>query len=608
MPRAVSDEKVKKYLGLRFEGYSNEEACRSTGFSNRTGTNKLRAFGETVRKEGLMSATSRYDLGIDDLFKLAANLRKEDIGVKQCKTGLSIYNVLKRLEVGVSQFETFVRDVFLETLDQGVNNDELAVALTEFVGIRKEHGLSYNQVTKKFYYYVEERVKLEASVEELEKKSKALNSELNRELRDADATRKVLKDYSTTKAALKRIWISFDNLEEIRTLFENMAGMGYDPNRIVDFYTTHSELEESRQILERNVHSLSDEKEAMEKKKSRLEVIIREKGEVVESIRMLEEQRLTPENTRVLSEAVAAIGSKYGLASGEALTRLCKEIDEHFYPLLSLRDESLRRDAELTALKIVIEEEKRNLDLIGDVYDSKREGFDALQKMNEAGVSDRDLGTWTSILQDFQMDPTELRRAIKKMGSLEKIVEEKYAKHRELEEKIAQLSKVHSQLESNLKSLTSDTVKQVENDLRRFDQILIKFESQFLSDETGFNAETTRILEEARDRILISLHSTETSWNSRMTKFSKELDAIINEVKETRDLAYDTGKEVERFSTVNMISKIMRGEDIRKIEVIAGLHAITTNIASWALRNHENEIYLDCSNLKSTLTKRMKNV
>ena len=238
----------------------------------------------------------------------------------------------------------------------------------------------------------------------------------------------------------------------------------------------------------------------------------------------------------------------------------------------------------------------------------RERGWIALQKMNEAGVSDRDLVTWTSILQDFQMDPTELRRAIKKMGSLEKIVEEKKEKHRELEEKIAQLSKVHSQLESNLKSLTSDTVKQVENDLRRFDQILIKFESQFLSDETGFNAETTRILEEARDRILISLHSTETSWESRMTKFSKELDAIINEVKETRDLAYDTGKEVERFSTVNMISKVMRGEDIRKIEVIAGLHAITTNIASWALRNHENEIYLDCSNLKSTLTKRMKNV
>ena len=111
-----------------------------------------------------------------------------------------------------------------------------------------------------------------------------------------------------------------------------------------------------------------------------------------------------------------------------------------------------------------------------------------MKTLNNAGVPNNDLITWNSILKEQDMDPTELRRGIEKMGDIKSIITSKSGEVRNLENKIDQLTKIHNQLESQLTSLTSNTVKEVEYNLGRFKKILDDFDEQFLSEETGFNA------------------------------------------------------------------------------------------------------------------------
>lgn len=194
------------------------------------------------------------------------------------------------------------------------------------------------------------------------------------------------------------------------------------------------------------------------------------------------------------------------------------------------------------------------------------------------------------------------------MGSLRSIVERKSEELRDLKDRIAQLSKVYDQLESKLMSLTSNTVREVENNLSRFKTILADFDDQFLSEETGFNAETKRILNTSKNRILTMMITTEASWDDKMKDLSKQLGDVIQEVEETRDMAYETGKEVGQYSTVNMLSKLLRGESIEGKEAVASMHIIANNMESWALYNNENDLWLACSKLRSELTKMMKRV
>ena len=608
MPRAVSSEKIGEYLRLRLEGRSNSQASSHVGFSSRTGTNHLKNIREEAGRSGLLSVMRSYGLEIDDLFKLGGKLKENGLRVEDCNVGLFIATVLARFDVDLTGFDTFVKDVFLEAANQGISYDEIAITLIEFSILRRENGLGYRQANEKYQEVLENKKRLEDEALDLENQIKSLKLQVKEEVKEAKTTREELRNFSDTRDTLSMIDVPIDDYERLLTLFQNVVDLDYEPKAVASLYSAHKDLTGQKKELTYRVETLTDENIKLLDEKQNLEETVKEKKIFVESLKLIEEQNLSPENTRVLTEAVAAIGTKHGLTSMESIDRFSAEVKEHLYPLLSLGDEETRRKNRVDSLNLKMNDLQRDLEIQSEVYDSRRKELDALKTLNKAGVPDKDLIIWNSILQKQDMDPTELRLNIERMGSLESIVRSKSDELRNLENKIAQLSKVHDQLESNLTSLTSNTVEEVGKNLGRFKKILGDFEEQFLSEETGFNAETKRILNITMNRILKMLRTTEASWDKKMKDLSKQLGNVIQEVEETRDKAYKTGKEVGQYSTINMMSKLLRGESIKRNEAVASMQIIASSMESWAIYNHENELLNDCSKLRSNLSMMMKRV
>jgi hypothetical protein len=608
LPRAVSSEKIGEYLRLRFEGHSNSQASSRMGFSSRTGTNHLKNIREEARREGLLSVASSYGLEIDDLFKLGGELKKNDLSVERCNVGLFIAAVLARLNVDLSKFDNFVKDVFLEALNQGISNDELAITLAEFSLVRRENGLNYRQANENYKDLLAKKQRLEVEGLDIENQVKSLKHKLLEEMKEERITREELGNFTDTRDTLKRIGVPVDDYKKLPTLFQNVKDLDYEPKAVASLFSTHTNLSVQKKELSDTVQALTDEQTKLSEDNKKLEEIVTEKKLFVKSLRLLEEQNLSPEYTRVLTEAIAAIGTKSGLTSMESIDRFTAEVNDHFYPLLSLREEESRRKNNVDSLNLQKDELQGDLEIQSDVYNSRRKVLDVLKTLNQAGVLDKDLIIWKSILQKQGMDPTELRLGIERMGDLESIVESKSDEVRDLEDKCAQLNRVHDQLESSLTSLTSNTVNEVKDNLGRFKKILDDFDEQFLSEETGFNAETKKILSTAMYRIETMMRTTEASWDDKMNDLSKQLGSVVQEVAETRDLAYETGREVGQYSTINVLSKLLRGELIERNEAVSGMHILTTCMQSWASHNKENELSISCSNISSQLARMMARV
>jgi len=601
LPKAVPPEKIGEYLGLRLQGHSNSQACSQLGFSTRTGTNHLKKIRAEARKRGVISVMKSYELDIDEMFKLGRDLKDNDIKVEQCTVGFAIASVLTSLGVQLSVFDSFVKDVFISALSQEIKNNELAVTLAEFTILRKERGLTFRQANEEYQELIENKHILDAKSASLEIQIKSLKQQLKEDLKQAKTTRRELRDFTETRNTLSKIDVPIDDYEKLVTLFQNVGDLGNDPKALVSFFSAHKDLSEQKKELSDKVETLTIEEAKLSESSKKLEGTVKEKKSFVDSLRLLEEQRLSPENTRVLTEAIAAIGIKYGLPSGEAIDRFCDEVKTHFYPLLSLGDEETRRRARVDSLNLQMKELQRDLEIQSEVYDSRNKWLDILKTLDHAGVLVKDLISWNLILEKQGMDPTELKNSIERMGSLKSIVESKSGEVRDLETRCAYLNKAHDQLGSSLKSLTSDTVMEVKRNLGRFKEILDDFDEQFLSEETGFNAETKRTLNAANKRVLEILTKTEASWDNKLNDLSTQLGNVVQEVEETRDLAYETGKEVGQYYTINSMSKLLRGDPIERKEAITSMKILSDCMQIWAQHNRESELSNKCYQVSSQL-------
>lgn len=409
MPRAVSSEKIGEYLRLRLEGSSNSQASSRVGFSSRTGTNHLRNIREEARRSGLLSVVRSYGMEIDDLFKLGGELKENGLSVEDCNVGFFIAVVLIRLNVSLTRFESFVQDVFLEAADQGISDDELAVTLAQFSILRRENGLTYRQTNEKYNELLANNKRLENEGLDLENQIKSLKQQQTEEIKEEKTTREKLSNFSDTRDTLIRIGVPVDDYEKLPSLFHNIKELDYEPKAVASLFSAHEDLVEQKKDLTQSVEALTEENAKLSEEKEKHVETIKEKKTFVESLKLLDKQSLSPENTRVLTEAIAAIGTKHGLTSTESIKRFSAEVKDHFYPLLSLGDEETRRKNRVYSLNLQMNELLKDLKIQSEVYNTRRKELDALKTLNQAGVPDKYLITWNSIIQKQDMDPTELR-------------------------------------------------------------------------------------------------------------------------------------------------------------------------------------------------------
>jgi len=253
LPRRVSEEKVVEALRLRFDGYSTREAANLTAVGVRTLNNRLRDFRVEGRKVGVLTAARSYGLEIDDLFNLAKELKEEPaIRVEDCRIGFEVSDIIVDLGVDVRVFKSFVEDVFLEAKKQDLSGAEIHRLSVEMRDIRKDSGLSYKQILKKYYEYQKDVRDLDSKISASEEELSEIKEAITIEVRNAGVTRSDLKAFVDTRNTLKNFGVATQDLHSLKNLLENIEELGHDPLRLVDFYKEHSEITEERNELKRD--------------------------------------------------------------------------------------------------------------------------------------------------------------------------------------------------------------------------------------------------------------------------------------------------------------------------------------------------------------------
>ena len=205
---------------------------------------------------------------------------------------------------------------------------DLTVSLVEIHYIREKYGLSFVQASKKYQEIINKKNKLEEEIRSAETKLKTTKQNLSEELKAAKTSSEGIRKFTEIKNTLRQFDIPVDDYDKLPTLMSNLMALSNEPKQIVDFYSSHKELEKKEKELNDSVDSLSYNESRLSSEIKRLELTSEEKKIFVNSLRLLEAQNLTPENMRVLTEAIAAVGTKHGLTSKESIEKLTTEVND----------------------------------------------------------------------------------------------------------------------------------------------------------------------------------------------------------------------------------------------------------------------------------------
>ena len=208
----------------------------------------------------MLSAAKSYGLEIDDLFKLGGDLKENGLSVEDCNVGLLIAAVIARLGFDLTRFEDFVKNVFLEAMNQGISDEELAKTLTEFSILRNENGRGYRQANENYQELLANKQRLEAEVLDLENRRKALKRQLDDEIIEVKTTREELRNFTFTRDTLSEINVPVENYEKLPRLFQNVKDLGYKPEAVVNLFSSTGDLLKQEKDLTDRVEDLTDQK------------------------------------------------------------------------------------------------------------------------------------------------------------------------------------------------------------------------------------------------------------------------------------------------------------------------------------------------------------
>jgi transcriptional regulator with XRE-family HTH domain len=601
---------VREILSLRLRGYSRREIEKRTGVKARTVSNWVRSFKMRVKEVGLMAAAKVYgvDSEVDELFDLALDLRKNEITVTDCATGLNVANVLTQFGVDMNVFEEFVRDVFLGSVEQGLTGIDVTSSLIEFVIIRRETGRTFSEITNSYRKLSEDIANLNNELAGVEEQLRISKEALQQELKEAKTTRQELESFKVTRSVLGSLGFVMDDYEKLGVLMVNIIERNYDAGQVLELFSKTSKLEERNKELQKSVMVLKEEEERLINETGSLGEILEERGGLVKSIRLLDRQQLRPEDIQVITETVVSLSARRGLSPKEAVESLTRELKEHYEPLLNLKDQVDRREARLKILVAKLEEAQTSLQTINKVYENRREELDELNHLYELGVTKEELHIWGSILRSINTDIHTFRRALAEIGGIQEYKEEKTTELKELERQVDRLKDIQKHLEDDLKILSSEIVREVEKNLTRTETIMDKFEEEFLSPKTGFKAQTTEIMNESMSNIRGILSTVSFNLKKDLGDLGGKLKEFEETVNETIMKVHDTGKLVGMYRNIEVIRKMITGEDVDRIELFVVMHAIIDAFETWVLKNIEPNLISPCTNFKSELTRRMKYV
>ena len=309
---------------------------------------------EAVKEYGVMDEVNKLRM-------IARSIAGEETSLDDCLTGSKVSTHLLDLGLGVEDFESFLVDLYKNTMTQDISGEQLGTLALKLFKESEESGLGYFELVETVKALHSDKDDSEKTIKEQKVNIKQNQRELEARLLEAEATKEELDQYLKDKAVLKVNGLSVEDIEKTAHFIEELKKHEYDSVRVNELVNSHdsiqqqiNELETARSILIKENKRINDEtaglREQVRGHEARFQVLTQQHEVLLEPINMVKElleQQVYPKDIVTLKNLLEKTESSF-----EEL----KSTVDTLGSLKAIREEKKKNNRDLESQSNVLEE------------------------------------------------------------------------------------------------------------------------------------------------------------------------------------------------------------------------------------------------------------
>jgi len=602
----------RKTIKSLFNGVGAGETAKNLRVSKSTVLKHRRKFIEKTKEDGLMEAANQYEVGdvVEELLKIRTQIKEHKLSVEDCARGAETWALLSNLEVNPGELNAFL-EALNSTIKKGFSADNLLEYSKEMERLSIEENKTYEE-------FIEDLKKKRCLNEQLAQDNKILAEEtqknrerLAKELAESETTLTSLNEFQALKDALAEKNVDISSLEKLCILLENLSHQDYDTQKVTDFYSSYTDLKTRLIELSKEQANLQDSIEEIEGESQRLKEAIKSNMEIKLSIERIKSRGLTPENIEELAGTVASIGNKHGLHTEEALETFKTMIETGFDSSLGFNTlvQNLRSSSE--ALKKNIEGHRDELESLDTIIEARKQALKALQSITNAGINDRELVDWKTILEEINYDVAEFREELAQLKGMNKILDEKRREILEINTRLTSAKRLleltETQASQNAESILN-AMQRLENSVNdqsvRIHENVAEIGKFFNEDETGFKAKTKAVIEGAYNKTGELVEKAQARWDGSLNELQMTIEKMDDQAKRILQGAYDAGKTIGKYDALEKSNRLLLGEELSGVDSIIASLTIVVRLKEWFKTIKATDMVTQCDRIIEYLEKK----
>lgn len=584
----MSQASHKEVLDLLLRGKTITEIADMLAISRTTVYNRRKDFLDYAKKEGILLAAKNYDVEdtVQELQNLAQELELNNLRIEDARKGTEIMALLSSFNIDTPI--EFIQEVMKKSSEFGITGEEITQYAHELKTLEEQEQKSYSKLIDEINQKKAEYGELEKNLANIKDQITEESMKMENQLTESHTTLEKLGDFNKIHESLESNNILIDDLSRLETLISNFRQHDYDLESIMDFFDSTILLRESLENnTERNKKLLERNQEIM-KENDQIELSLRENMALYSALKSFKDVDIEPEDILELIKIVTEMSQDLDLSKKEAIDRFIEDVKTQYVE----RNEYKFQVEELEKLQRIYQHKntllKEELDVLEEVLIDRRKTVEALKVVEVLDIEETEIVEWSKMLKELGYDVSEFRNMINEIGGIPEYLNIKTQEISELEEKEKQLQKNIETLENELNSLKEVTSLLHENVIEETDKIknaIKEFDDFFNSPDTGFKTRSTEIVNDITDNLSNLLKDTKNEWTIELDTLDKNVEKILNETERIVENAYKGGRIVGRFHSLEPIHKILREEEVSKIEGTIGVITLLTYIQNWLKKN-----------------------
>jgi hypothetical protein len=220
------------------------------------------------------------------LRQLSKDLKKGEMVLQDSLMGVEIMNEFKAFGIEPQHFSSCLQAVLKMSADAVYKPDRVLQGASKLVELENEAGKSYSEVLWDFEVLNEKTRRKKRETNRLRKKNSTLRAQIKENEERAAQTFKAAEEapkdisrFKKQKIKLRQNGLSFDDIDTVNRLLENIKEVGGDVKRLVSLVETYGSLNSKISELDEKLERVSFDLASLEARKENIELELRQKSD-----------------------------------------------------------------------------------------------------------------------------------------------------------------------------------------------------------------------------------------------------------------------------------------------------------------------------------------